>query len=430
MTSGLLSSDQLLRSLSDEDHAMLDGARGEAARIAMRIVLRMAEIQRAEKLINVSHVHIGGSIYTGEGSLSVVERFLKHSARFKVPTTVNAISVDRAHPMEEGAERDFISNANRLADALVQMGARPTFSCTPYVFPGGPRQGDDILWAESNAITYANSVLGARTNRHGDFFDICAAITGRVPFNGLHRDEERLGEVLFHVPEIANTDPTFFTVLGYLVGKTSGRQVPVIDGIKGTPSLEDLKNFSSTVATAGSVGLFHMVGVTPEATNLNQAFGGNKPLREVEISPQDLQRTWEELSSGTGDELQLVLLGSPHATLGDFVELASLVRGRTKNPDVSVKVTTSQFVENQARSQGLVEPLEKFGIQVSTDRCLCMMNEQLLPAGTEGVMTNSGKFAHYGPGLIRRGVYFGTTADCIDSAVTGRPLMRLPRWLV
>jgi cis-L-3-hydroxyproline dehydratase len=415
--------------LSDLDLAMLAGEYGGAARLAMRIVVKMAAIQQASKLIDITHVHVGGSIYTGPGSLAVIERLVELGAQVRVPTTLNAISVDRVHGMEDGVDPEFSAKADRLATALERMGARPVFSCTPYVFPDGPRLGDDILWAESNAIAYANSVIGARTNRHGDFLDVCAAITGRVPYSGLHVPENRVGEFLVRVPKVETPDASFFTALGYLIGKHAGTDVPVIDGIVGTPSTEALKSFCSTVATAGAVGLFHMVGVTPEAPTLAAALGDRRPKRVFDVSREDLREVWAQLSTGVGEDLQLVVMGSPHATLGDFVELAALVDGQRKHPGVDVLITTSRLVEDLARAQGLLGVLEDFGVRISTDRCLCMLNEQMLPAGTEGVMTNSGKFAHYGPGLIRRGVYFGSTAACVESAVAGRPVLGEPEWL-
>jgi predicted aconitase len=415
--------------LSDADRAMLAGSEGEAARRAMRIILRIAEIQGAPKLIDISHVHVGGSIYTGPGSLKVIEQLLADGAQVRVPTTVNAISIDRRRGHAARVDDEYARNADRLAAALEAMRCRPIFSCTPYVFPETPELGQDILWAESNAIAYANSVIGARTNRHGDFMDVCAAITGRVPYAGLHRSENRVGTFLVKVPGVLDSAPSFYSVLGYLIGKEAGRRVPVIEGMGDAPSLEALKAFCSTVATAGAVGLFHMVGVTPEAPTLQAALGGREPDRTLVVTPEDLLRVWQELSSGRGQELQSVVIGSPHATLGDFVELAERVRGRKKDARVDFLVTTSRFVHEQAEQQGLLDVLTEFGARVSTDTCLCMLNEQQLPSDTVGVMTDSGKFAHYGPGLINRGVYFGSTQDCVESAVLGRPVIAEPVWL-
>jgi predicted aconitase len=415
--------------LSAVDRAMLAGSEGEAARRAMRIIVRIAEIQGAPKLIDISHVHVGGSIYTGRGSLEALEQLLTDGAKVRVPTTVNAISIDRRRGHVPGVDEEYARNADRLAAVLEAMGCRPIFSCTPYVFPDTPKFGQDILWAESNAIVYANSVIGARTNRHGDFMDVCAAITGRVPWSGLHRGENRVGNFLVRVPDVLDPDPCFFAVLGYLIGKEAGSHVPVIEGMGHAPSLEAMKALCSTVATAGAVALFHMVGVTPEAPTLEAALGGRKPDRTLTVTPEDLRSVWRDMSSGRGRELQSVVIGSPHATLGDFVELAEQVRGRKKDARVDFLVTTSRFVHEQAEKQGLLEVLTEFGARVNTDTCLCMLNEDQLPGGTVGVMTNSGKFAHYGPGLINRGVYFGSTQDCVESAVVGRPVIAEPSWL-
>ena len=210
--------------LSEMDRAMLAGSEGEAARRAMRIILRIADIQGAPKLIDVSHVHVGGSIYTGQGSLGVIEQLVADGAAVRVPTTLNAISIDRRH-QHPGLDEEYARNADRLAGALEAMGCRPILSCTPYVFPGTPELGQDILWAESNAIAYANSVIGARTNRHGDFMDVCAAITGRVPYSGLHRSENRVGTFLVRVHHVLDPDPSYYTVLGYLIGKEAGSEM-------------------------------------------------------------------------------------------------------------------------------------------------------------------------------------------------------------
>jgi predicted aconitase len=414
--------------LSDQDQRMLDGEMGEATQIAMRILTRIAYIQGAAELIDISHVHVGGSIYTGPGSLHVVETLAKKGAKVRVPTTINAISIDRERWKEQNVDEGFAHLADRLATAFEEMGASPVFSCTPYIFPEGPTLGQDIVWAESNAIAYANGVLGARTNRHGDFLDICAAITGRAPLAGMHLGANRSGTFVINVPPLTNLDGSFYTALGYLVGKLTGDLVPIVSGLKEEPSLEDLKSFCAAAASSGAVGMFHMVGITPEAPTLEVALGGREPLKITDITKEDLIKVRQDLSSGDGAALDAIVLGSPHFTLGDCSELAALVTGKRANPNIDILITTSRFVLSEARTRGWADPIEKFGARFSTDTCLCMLNENSLKTATRTVMTNSGKFAHYGPGLIRCGVYFGALSDCVDSAVAGRPIIRAPQW--
>jgi cis-L-3-hydroxyproline dehydratase len=415
--------------LSEHDQRMLNGEEGKAKQMAMNILTRIAEIQGASELVGITHAHIGGSIYTGPPSLQVIEQLAEYGAKVSVPTTINAISVDRKRFKQQGIDQEFASHANRLALAFENMGAKPIFSCTPYLFPDGPGLGEHIMWAESNAIAYANSVLGARTNRHGDFMDICAAITGRAPLAGLHLEENRVGNFLVKVPNIGKVDTSFYTVLGYLVGKHAGEDIPVIEGITERPTLEQLKYFSSTIATSGAVGMYHIAGITPEANTLEQALGGKKPKRVLQITQEDLHSVWESLSSSNGSFLDLVVMGSPHFTLDECRELAQLVEGKTIHANVDFLITTSDYVYSQAINQGFVEKIERFGARFSTDICLCMLNEAMFPSSTKVVMTNSGKFAHYGPGLINKGVYFGNMSDCITSAILGKPIIAKPSWL-
>lgn len=415
--------------LSDHDEAMLHGNFGQGPQIAMRILIRIAKIQGAEELIDISQVHIGGSIYTGPGSLAIVEQFANFGAKVRVPTTLNAISVDKRRWRDQGIDENFATKALRLADAFEEIGASPTFSCTPYALPGAPSAGEDIVWAESNAITYANSVIGARTNRHGDFLDICAAITGRAPKTNLHLTENRHGNFLVELPPLNDVDGAFFTALGYIVGQHSEGLVPVIDGLQSEPSLDDLKALCAAVSTSGPVGLVHVVGVTPEAPTRDKAFSGTKPLRSIQITEDMLVDIHRELSSGRGvPPLDSVFLGSPHFTLGDFKELSQLTDGRRCHPRVDTVIMTSRFVLEQAEANGWAQAAEHFGARISTDTCLCMLNSSIVPADTNTVMTSSGKFAHYGPGLIRQDVWYSSLRDCIDSAVCGKPVIRTPHW--
>jgi len=411
--------------LSDQDEAMLHGEFGKGPEVAMRILSRMADIQGAAELLDISQVHIGGSIYTGPGSLAIVEKFVEYGAQVRVPTTINAISVDKQRWRQHHVAEEFAGKAIRLADAFEKLGAAPTFSCTPYALPGAPAEGEDIVWAESNAITYANSLLGARTNRHGDFLDICAAITGRAPKTGLHLTENRRGGLLVEVPVQQNVDDSYYTALGYLIGQQAGNLIPVIDGLQSKPSFEDSKALCAAVSTAGAVGLVHIVGVTPEAPTRDAAFGGRNPQRYLTVTEAMLEEVKTSLTTGSGTPaLDLVVLGSPHFTLGDFQELAELLADQPPRAKVPIWITTSRFVLEQAKAAGWAQEAESFGARISTDTCLCMLNSAVLPPNAQTIMTSSGKFAHYGPGLVNRPVWYSSLKNCIDSAVSGIPTTR------
>src|SRR5688500_15867936 len=249
--------------LSGDERAMLAGEAGEATRIAMRIVGRQAPVYGADSLLEISRAHIDGCIYEGDAGLAFAERLADLGGRVRVPTTLNVVSLDLRHWRELGLEEGYADKARRLGNAYVRMGARPTFTCAPYQTAGAPIFGEQIAWAESNAVAYANSVIGARTNRYGDYLDACCALTGRVPAAGLHLDEHRLGQVLVRlrgVPPALFARDDFYPVLGYVLGELVADEVPVVEGLDARPSDDQLKALAAAAATSGSVALFHLVG--------------------------------------------------------------------------------------------------------------------------------------------------------------------------
>ncbi|KAM5348949.1 hypothetical protein ACJ41O_008772 [Fusarium nematophilum] len=258
--------------LSDIDKAFLDGSHGKAARAAMRIILRMAHLQGARQLIDIAQVHIDGCVYTGPGSLAFAEKLRDWGGKILVPTSLNSISVDQRQWRAQGIESTFGEASERLAAAYTDMGARPTFTCAPYLLESAPKRGDQVAWAESNAVVYANSVLGARTMKYPDFLDISIALTGRAPQGGPHIEANRLASLCVKVPTIQDMkdiDDSFYPLLGYYIGGLAASRIPVIVGLdKLAPSTDDLKAFGAAFATVASAPMFHMVGVTPEATTL------------------------------------------------------------------------------------------------------------------------------------------------------------------
>jgi len=415
--------------LTQRDRAALAGDDGAAAARAMRIIVRMAEIFRAASLLDITQAHIDSTIYIGEANLEFAERLAEDGARVVVPTTLNVSGLDEHGWREWAVPADWAEKARRQMVAYEQMGCLPTWTCAPYQTEHAPRFGQQIAWGESNAIVYANSVLGARTERYPDLLDICAAITGRVPAFGLHLDENRRGEVLFQVegvPQRLQQDDSFYPVLGHLVGKAAGDRVPVIDGLAASPHADQLKALGAAAASSGNVGLFHIVGVTPEAPTRQAAFAGDVPGQILRVDMPSLRQARQELTTGDGEGLDLVVLGSPHFSLSEFQRLASLLRGR-RHPSVRFLVTTSRAVAHLARQAGLLDPLEAFGGQVTVDTCI--LASPMLPPEVRRLMTNSGKYAYYAPGLLGAQVFFGSLEDCVRSAAAGRVLRDETLWL-
>jgi predicted aconitase len=406
-------------SLSDSDRALLAGEAGEAPRIALQIVAEMAEIAGAERLIDVTCAHVDGGLYHGRAGLDWAERLANAGGRVVVPTTLNVSSLDLLHPELYRGSAETRAASRRLMECYVKMGCRPTWTCAPYQLPGRPGYGEQIAWAESNAIVFANSVLGARTERYGDFIDVCAALTGRVPDAGLHRDEGRRAQILFRLGDVPGRlmdHDVFYPVIGHLVGTEAGTKVPVIDGLPSDTSEDRLKAIGAAAASSGAVALFHAVGVTPEAPTLEAALHGRAPESTIDVTLDRLRRAHSSLSTVTAEErIDAVSLGTPHYSVTEFERLIELLNGR--HPAVELYVSTSRFVLDEIARRGWLEILRRAGVRVVVDTCTYVTP---ILETTGVVMTDSAKWAYYAPGNIGVEVVFGSTTECVRSAETGR----------
>jgi predicted aconitase len=407
--------------LSDRDRAMLSGDQGPAPQLAMSILVRMAAVFGADALMDISQAHIDSTIYLGDATLEFAERLASLGAKVAVPTSLNVSGVDECGWQDWAVSPEWAAKAARQMLAYERMGAVPTWTCAPYQTDMRPVFGQQIAWGESNAIAFANSVIGARTERYPDLLDICCAITGRVPAVGLHLTEQRAGQLLLQLDAVSpalQQDDQFFAVLGHLVGKLSEDLIPVIDGVIETPPEDQLKAFAAAAASSGRVALFHMVGVTPEAPTRDAAFQGRRPQRTQRITVPDLRAARNELTTADGRELDMVILGSPHFSLAEFARLAPLVAGRRAHPRVKFLVTSSRLMKERAHEQGVLAPILDFGAQVTLDTCI--LASPMLPPEIKTLMTNSAKYAYYAPSLLNTRVTFGSLADCVNSAVEGR----------
>lgn len=416
--------------LSAGDRAILAGEQGRAAQVAMQLVLRMAELQGARELLDVTQAHIDGCIYTGPACLRFARQLLDWGAKVSVPTTLNSISVDQRRWRALGIDPAFGEPASELGDVYMAMGAALSFTCAPYLLDSAPRAGEQIVWAESNAVVYANSVLGARTLKYPDYLDICIALTGRAPRSGSHLDEGRHARLLIEVETPQDADDSFWPLLGYHVGLLSTVDIPVLSGLEhSAPNSDDLKAFGAAFATTSAAPMFHIAGVTPEAPDVASALGGQAPTRQLRVSLADLLDSWWELNGADSAEVSLVALGNPHCSATELARLAELCAGRQRHPDTALVVTCGRAVHEQAAAAGHVATLERFGACLITDTCWCMLGEPVVPPGSRNLMTNSGKYAHYAPGLAGRQVHFGNLAACVEAACTGRNQGQLPAWL-
>jgi len=412
------------------DQAVLEGSQGKARQIAMQIVLRMARIQGADELIDVVQAHIDGCIYTGAASLRFACQLRDWGGKVKIPTTLNSISVDQRRWRALGVDPAFGEPASALAQAYLDMGASPTFTCAPYLLDSAPTAGQQIVWAESNAVVFANSVLGARTAKYADFLDLCIALIGRAPKTGCHLTGNRRATFRIQVPIMQALDDAFYPLLGYWVGLLAGHRIPVICGLESaSPSQDELKAFSAAFATTSSAPMFHIAGITPEAPDMESALGGMPPEVAHQITFGELDKAWHTLNTASDKRVDLVALGNPHFSVTECAALARLCLGRLRHTTTVLVLTTSRAVYASADRNGDISVLKAFGVNIITDTCWCMLDEPIVPPRARVIMTNSGKYAHYAPGLTGRQVYFGSLADCVEAACTGWAPGQYPAWL-
>ena len=417
--------------LSHHDRELLSGAVGEAARLAIRVVIRAAQLEGAHHLIDIDRGHIDGCFYQGPASLRFAERLVELGGQVAVPTSMNSLCIDRRRWREHGVPAELGEPSEALADAYLRLGVTPTYTCAPYLLDGPPVCGQQIAWAESNAVVFANAVIGARTMKYPDYLDILVALVGRAPNAGAHTDAGRRATVQIAVDvPVEQLDDAFYPTLGYHVGTIASNDIPVLTGLELTdPTVDDLRAFGAAFATTSAASMFHIVGVTPEAPTLDAVTDPAEPLRRMRVGRAELALTWEELNSTAVTRTEMVALGNPHFSLTEFARLADLCNGRTKSPDVVLVVTTSRSTQARAEQAGLVARLEQFGARLVNDTCWCLIGEPVVTPSSRVITTSSAKYAHYGPAAVGRGFHLRSLAGCVEAACTGDAGSALPTWL-
>jgi len=406
--------------LTDEEQRILNGSAAEPQRLALQVLVKLGEACGAERMVEIASAHLVASSYqiAGEAGIAIYSQLVEQGARVRVRTTSDPGSIDFARWQEFKTPAEYAARQVKIAELLDRMGVIPTWTCTPYTTFNVPHFGEHLGWSESSAVVFANSVIGARTNRLAAYVDLCAALTGRVPCFGLHLDDGRHGDVLFELEAELSDEfaDHYFPALGYLVGQVVKDRIPVVTGIR-RATLDQLKAFGAASAASGSVALYHMVGITPEARTLKEAFGGRTPTERIPVGRREIDAVMEQMGASEGP-VDVVGIGCPHASIDQMARYAALLEGKQVHPNTRLWICTNVVVEEMARKMGYVATIERAGATLMVGTC---HNDCPLEAwGFRRLATDSGKFAYYTPTTVGTECIFASTEACIQAAITGR----------
>ena len=406
--------------LSETDQAYLDGHGGIPLQFAMQLLVNVSKVSGASRLIDVKQAHLVGSYYSGPADMALISHLAKHHATVKTPTTLSSSSTDRQQPALFPKDHPETREACQLIDSYRAMGCDIALTCAPYHLPSEPKAGDAIAWAESNAVVYANSVIGARTNKTYQYLDLAAALTGRIPESGLYLEQNRRGQRRYDfkgIPKHWYNEDCFYQLLGLMVGSDAQQQIPVIAELPSSTCNTTLRNLGSAAACTGNFAMFHAVGLTPEANTEAEAFHHKAPEHSITVRPEDILKAKSRLTTAISGPLKAICLGTPHFSLEEFKQLTNLLANRRIHPEVTLYISTSRYVLQQL-SQSLLAQLEQDNIHIIADTCTYY--GQLLNKLAGIVMTCSAKWAYYAPGNLGSAVVYARMADCVESAIKGK----------
>lgn len=375
--------------LTQDEQGILDGEKGEGAQKAMELVVALGKIYGADSLVDITSAHLSGASYKtiGDGGLLYLEDMVKGGAKVRVPSTLNPIGMDRARWKEMHITEQFAKKQLRIVELYERMGIKSICSCTPYTGANVPKLGDHVAWAESSALSFVNSYIGARTNREGGPGALAAAILGKTANYGLHLKENRRPTVVIE----ADIDDTLFqhSLLGQAVGSVVGGGIPYYRWIR--PGVEEAKTMAAAMAAAGAVAMFHVEGITPEWKDFDVS-----ELETIHIGEKELKAAEEKIN--TTDDIELIALGCPHLTEKEVHEIAMLLKGKKKKGSTEVWFCTSEEVRKKCSDD--VKILENFG-PVLADTCMVVAP---LEGSFSRTGTNSCKAGNYLPTLCSQKV--------------------------
>jgi predicted aconitase len=394
--------------LTKQEQAMLNGKEGYAVRKSMEILVALGEIFGAKNLIDVGSVQVAGVSYhnLGDAGLEFLDSLAK-DGRVKVLTTLNPAGMDLENWQQLGITAEFAEKQNLVIDAFKRMGILISCTCTPYLIGNLPLYGEHVAWSESSAVTFANSVLGAKTNREGGPSALAAAFVGKTPCYGLHLDENRVPDV--HVQVKAELKKlSDWGALGYAIGKKAENKIPYITGIK-TADLDSLKSFCASVVTYGAKPLFYMKGVTPGAEAQTQ------PKETVTIEEADLKNAYDNINDDVS-EIDFVCVGCPHCSIKEIQEIADLIRGKKVKEGTELWVATSRTAKQLADKRGYTVTIEAAGGKFACDTCMAVAP---LKGRFKALATTSAKGCFYSRQNLMK-TKMGSMKECVEAAVTGK----------
>jgi predicted aconitase len=397
------------------EHSTILAAR-DARSAAMEFVCTYAKAVGATELVPIAIAHIDGCLYHGLVSLDFVKHFIALGAKVAVPTTLNVGSVDLIHPNLVRGDTLNV-NGRELMLAHLALGCAPSFTCAPYQLAASrPAFGSHVAWGESNAICFANSVCGARTERYGDFIDLACAIAGFAPEYGLHKTENRRAKWLLNIAPNGLDNAMVAIAAGHFIGRMGQDKIAAINGLSLSTNEDELKGLGAAAASTGAVGLFHAIGLTPEATTIEAAFQGYEPEHTIDLDEAGLRAELALLSTvKQGAKLSAVSLGTPHFSMNEFANLMPLLQSQKSK--IPFTINTNRAALESLSERGWDKTLQDFGITLVVDTCVYVT--AILDDLSGAVMTNSGKMAYYAPANLGCEIAFGSLAECVASAQTG-----------
>lgn len=391
----------IIMKLTKKQEKMLEGKYGNAVKKSMEILIALGEIFGAKRLIPINSVQIAGVSYDnlGEAGLEFLDEMAK-DGKVKVLTTLNPAGMDIENWKVLGISEEFAKNQERVINIFKRMGVIITCTCTPYFVGNLPRFNEHIAWSESSAVCFANSVIGAKTNREGGPSALASALTGLTPEHGMHLEENRQARIVVNVKtEIKTT--VDFGALGKIIGEKIGNKVPLIRGIE-KADVDKLKSLSASIATYGGTALFHIDGITPNKTSI--------PEEEIEVYEEDIKKAIDSMNSG--EDADFISLGCPHASMKEIEKIAKLVRGKKVNKEVWI--TTARPIKKIADLMGYTEIIENAGIKFACDTC-CVVAP--IKGRFKVLCTDSAKACFYASAKNNFKTQIKTIEKCIEEAM-------------